>query len=73
MQKHMKKSSIIETPPSPFKKGGPPVKGPGIKRDGENPSEPRESTAKGALRALKVIINHPAMDRAMAELGYHTK
>lgn len=69
----MKKSSVIEIPPSPFKKGGPPVMGPGIKRDGENPYGPRESTADGALKALKTIINSPHMDKIMAERGYHKK
>jgi hypothetical protein len=69
----MKKSSVMETPPSRFKKGGPPVKGPGIKRDGENPSMPRESTAEGALKALKTIINSPHMDKIMAGQGYHTR
>jgi hypothetical protein len=68
----MKKSSVIETPPSRLKKGGPGVKGPGIKRDGENPSGPRGSTAEGALKAFKTTINSPNMDKIMARYGYHT-
>ena len=55
----------METPLSPFKKGGPMVKGSGIKRDGESQEVPPLSV-KGTLKAFKVIINHPAIAAATA-------
>jgi len=70
----MKRSSMMEKPPSPFKKGGAPVKEPGIKRDGEDPSHASEirivSVPPNLVRAGQEYLRR---QREQTSLGHTPK
>jgi hypothetical protein len=51
LKTNMNKTSVMETPPSPHKHGGP-EHHTGMKHDGE---QPLESTVEGTLRAFDII------------------
>ena len=67
-QMSMNKSSVMEIPQSPFKKGGPPINGSGIKRDGERTCESDRSVTE-TLGPTERITDCPPFEEIAARFG----